>query len=451
MYRRFYFLVITRVILLTISLSVLGFIFGNEGLMVNHFIIGSVAIIQTIELIRFVYRTNRDLLRLFNSLEHGDFAVTFQQGFRDRSFRDLEDSFNRIVEVYKKVKIEKEAQYHLINRIVNSVNAGILALDAENKISLMNPAFEKIVGLKDFKTWDAMKTVSPELCSAVVNLGSHGRKLIELKSGDDNRIISIDITSTTLLDVKHRIIIIQDINNEIEQKEFEAWNKLIRILTHEIMNSVTPISSLTETTRTLLEDGNGRPKKSSELKDETISDILFSLKTIEKRTNGMLDFADAYRTFSRVPQPVLTPVNVGELIESVERLMHEELSRRKIQLDVFVHPDVASIQIDRGLIEQVLINLLTNSIHALHDRAQPRIRISTLNEPGKVVIEVNDNGHGIPEKELSHIFVPFYSTRKEGSGIGLSLSKQIMSLHGGTIRVASKVGQGTSFFLRFRS
>jgi two-component system, NtrC family, nitrogen regulation sensor histidine kinase NtrY len=419
--------------------------------MVNHFIIGSVAIIQTIELIRFVYRTNRDLLRLFNSLEHGDFAVTFQQGFRDKSFRDLEDSFNRIVEVYKKVKIEKEAQYHLINRIVNNVNAGILALDAEDKISLMNPAFEKIAGLKEIKTWDAMKSASPELCSAVVKLGTHGRKLIELKSGDDNRIISIDVTSTTLLDVKHRIVIIQDINNEIEQKEFEAWNKLIRILTHEIMNSVTPISSLTETTRMLLEDGNGHPKKTSELKDETISDILFSLKTIEKRTNGMLDFADAYRTFSRVPQPVLAPVNVSELIDSVARLMHEQLSRKNIHLDVFSSTDVTSIQIDRGLIEQVLINLLTNSIHALHHRDQPRIRIASQHEPGKLVIEVNDNGHGIPEKELSHIFVPFYSTRKEGSGIGLSLSKQIMSLHGGTIRVASKVGEGTSFFLSFRS
>jgi two-component system, NtrC family, nitrogen regulation sensor histidine kinase NtrY len=451
MYRRFYILVIIRAVLLTMSLSALGFIFGNEGLVVNHFIIGAIVVVQVVELIRFVYRTNRDLLRLFNSLEHGDFAVTFQQGFRDKSFRDLEDSFNRIVEVYKKVKIEKEAQYHLINRIVNSVNAGILAIDAEDKISLMNPAFEKILGFNGIKTWDAMRSANPGFCSAVANLGSYGRKLIELKSGGDNRIISIDVTSTTLLDMKHRIIIIQDINNEIEQKEFEAWNKLIRILTHEIMNSVTPISSLTETTRMLLEDGTGRPKKIGDLKDETISDILFSLKTIEKRTNGMLDFADAYRTFSRVPQPVLAPVDVGELLESVQRLMHEQLSRKHIQLEVFVHPDVASMQIDRGLIEQVLINLLTNSIHALDNRNQPRIKITTQHEPGKIVIEVKDNGHGIPEKELSHIFVPFYSTRKEGSGIGLSLSKQIMSLHGGTIRVVSKVGEGTSFFLSFRS
>lgn len=450
MYRRFYLSVIIRVILLAISLSVFGYILGDRDLVVNHIIIGSVIIAQVVELIRFVNRTNRDLLRLFNSLAHGDFAVTFQQGFREKSFQDLEEGFNRIVEVYKKVKIEKEAQYHLLNTIVNNVNAGILAIDGEREISMINPACEKILGLHGVKTWQSVGDASPAFYNAVEGLGSFGRKLIELKSGDYNKMLSIDVTSTTLLEKKHRIIIIQDIDNEIEQKEFEAWNKLIRILTHEIMNSVTPISSLTETTRALLEDGNGHSRKASELKDETISDILFSLKTIEKRTDGLLDFADAYRAFSRVPQPVLASVDVADLINSVERLMHEQLSRKQISVEVFISPDVRSISADRGLIEQVLINLLTNSIHALRDRDQPVISLSARTAPGKVVIEVRDNGHGIPEKELSHIFVPFYSTRKDGSGIGLSLSKQIMSLHGGSIRVASKPGEGTSFYLTFR-
>jgi two-component system nitrogen regulation sensor histidine kinase NtrY len=451
MYRRFNILLIVRVILLTISLSLLGYILGDKDMLVNHFIIGLIIVAQVVELIRFMNRTNRDLLRLFTSLEHGDFAVTFQQGFREKSFRDLEESFNRIAEVYDKVKIEKEAQYHLLNTIVNNVNAGILAIDSGDDISLINPACEKILGLQGVKTWKAVSNANPDFYTAVETLGSYGRKLIELKSAEYNRIISIDVTSTTLLERKHRIIILQDINNEIEQKEFEAWNKLIRILTHEIMNSVTPISSLTETTRMMLEDGEGHPKKNTELKDEMISDILFSLKTIEKRTNGLLDFADAYRTFSRVPQPVAAPVQVDELVSTVDRLMHEQLMRKGIQLEVIVQADLQAIAIDRGLVEQVLINLLTNSIHALSDRDQPIIRIKAWSEPGKVIIEVNDNGHGIPEKELSHIFVPFYSTRKAGSGIGLSLSKQIMSLHGGTIRVSSKAGEGTSFLLNFRS
>lgn len=451
MHRRFYILVVVRVILLTISLSILGFIFGDKNLLVNHFILGGIIVVQVLELIAFVNRTNRDLLRLFTALEHGDFAVTFQKGFREKSFRDLEESFNRVVDVYSKVKIEKEAQYHMLNTIVNNVNAGILAVDARDQLSLTNPACIRMLGLEGAKTWSAVNNASPEFYRAVEGLGSHGRKLIELKGRDYNRILSIDVTSTTLLDQKYRIIIIQDINNEIEQKEFEAWNKLIRILTHEIMNSVTPISSLTETTRMLLEDDLGHPKKTMQLKNETISDILFSLRTIEKRTDGLLDFADAYRSFSKVPQPVLSQVHVSDLIHSVERLMHEQTSRQSIAIEVSVPPDVTAISVDRGLIEQVLINLLTNSIHALHDGDEKLIRINAWNEPGRVVLEVNDNGHGIPEKELPHIFVPFYSTRKDGSGIGLSLSKQIMSLHGGTIRVSSKAGEGTSFFLNFRT
>jgi two-component system, NtrC family, nitrogen regulation sensor histidine kinase NtrY len=451
MFRRFYILVIIRVTLLTLSLSLLGFILGNEGLIVNHLIIGLIVVAQVVELIRFVNRSNRDLMRLFNSLEHADFAVTLQQGFRDKSFRDLEESLNRIVGVYKRVKIEKEAQYHLLNTIVNNVNAGILAVNSEGEIPLINPGCEKILGLKGVRTWNAVSNTCPDFYRAVELLGAYGRKLIELKSDEYNRILSIDVTSTTLLDRKHRIIIIQDINNEIEQKEFEAWNKLIRILTHEIMNSVTPVSSLTETTRMLLEDSLGNPKKAADLKDETISDICFSLKTIQKRSDGMLDFADAYRTFSRVPSPILAAVNVSELLDSVARLMQEELVKKNIQIDVIVHPDVTSIQVDRTLIEQVLINLLTNSIHALHDSDLPKIKIKAWKEPAKVIIEVYDNGHGIPDKEVQHIFVPFYSTRDGGSGIGLSLSKQIMSLHGGTIRVTSRPGEGTSFFLNFRS
>ena len=451
MFRRFYMMVIIRVILLTISLAFLGYILGDESLLVNHLIIGSIVVAQVIELIRFVNRTNRDLMRLFNSLEHADFAVTLQQGFREKSFRDLEGSLNRVVGVYKKVKIEKEAQYHLLNTIVNNVNAGIVAVNAEGEISLINPACEKMLGLEGVKTWNAVNNVSPDFYRAVELLGAYGRKLIELKSDDYTRILSIDVTSTTLLDKKQRIIIVQDINNEIEQKEFEAWNKLIRILTHEIMNSVTPVSSLTETTRMLLEDTTGQPKKARDLKDDTISDIWFSLKTIQKRSDGMLDFADAYRTFSRVPSPVLATVHVSELLDSVVRLMQEELLRKNIHIGVSVNPEVGTITVDRGLIEQVLINLITNSIHALHDSGQPTIKINAWKESAKVIMEVHDNGHGIPDKDLPHIFIPFYSTRKDGSGIGLSLSKQIMSLHGGTIRVVSRMGEGTSFFLSFRS
>jgi two-component system, NtrC family, nitrogen regulation sensor histidine kinase NtrY len=450
MQRRFYFLVVMRIILLTATLFAFAFILGKSDLLVNHFILASIIIAQVIELIRFVNHTNMDLIRLFNSLENSDFAVTFPSQFREKSFRELEQSVNRIIEVYKKVKIEKEAQFHLLQTIMNQVNIGILAIQDDN-ILLINPASEKLLGLKGVRNWKLVNELSPEFFSVVERLGTGGRKLIEFKGLDYNRILSIEVLSTNLLEKKHRIIIVQDINNEIEQKEFEAWNKLIRILTHEIMNSVTPISSLTETTRTFLEDGDGKAKKVEQLSNEIISDILFSLKTIQKRSDGMLDFADTYRQFSRVPTPVLSIVNMKELVDGVGRLMHEELIKNNVQLNISIPPNLPNLSIDPNLIEQVIINLITNSIHALKAQPNPTIEIKAWIDTPRCIVEVHDNGIGIPEKELQNIFIPFYSTRKEGSGIGLSLSKQIMSLHGGTIKVKSIPNSGTVFYLSFRT
>ncbi|HEX5167747.1 MAG TPA: ATP-binding protein [Cyclobacteriaceae bacterium] len=451
MHRRFYFLVIVRVILLVVSISVLAFIFGDERLFFNHIILGTIIVLQVLELIRFVNRTNRELSRLFNALIHSDFSITFQGGFRDKSFKHLENSLNQVVNAYKTVKIEREAQFHLLQMLVNQINVGIIAIEHEADISIINPTAEELLNVKGVRNWRLLHQFNPSFTKAVEELGENGRKLIELKSAGQTRMLSVDVHTSSLLDKPHKLITFQDINSEIEQKEIEAWHKLIRILTHEIMNSVTPISSLTETMQGLLENNEGDQRKLSDLSDDTISDIRFSLKTIHKRSEGLLNFVDAYRKLTKTPKPTFERVNVKDLFLSVEKLMHEELNKRGIRLDITVMPTVTSISMDRALIEQVLINLITNSMHALGGRPHPKILMSAYAEGRFFTIEITDNGKGISEKELNDIFVPFFSTRKEGSGIGLSLSKQILSLHGGSIRVRSSPGEGTSFYLNFKS
>jgi nitrogen fixation/metabolism regulation signal transduction histidine kinase len=450
MYRRFYFLLVLRVILLLISISVLAFIFGDERLFFNHIILGAIIIFQVLELIRFINRTNRELTRLFNSIIHADFSVTFQEGFREKSFRDLEKSLNDMVKTYKTVKIEREAQFHLLQMLVNQVNIGIIALENDTDISLINPTCEDLLGVKGIRNWRLLSQVNPAFVKAVEELGENGRKLVELKSSDHHRMLSIDVRSSQLLGKPHRLITLQDINNEIEQKEIEAWHKLIRILTHEIMNSVTPISSLTETAQTMLENKDGSHRKISELNDDIINDIIFSLKTIHKRSEGLLNFVDTYRKLSKVPKPVMEKVNVKDLLTSVEKLMHNELLKNNISVTLNISSSTTHISLDRTLIEQVLINLITNSIHALNGRADQQIALTVIDEAQHLIIEVHDNGKGITDKELNEIFIPFFSTKKEGSGIGLSLSKQIMSLHGGTIKVKSKPGEGSTFYLSFK-
>jgi two-component system nitrogen regulation sensor histidine kinase NtrY len=450
LHRRFYALVILRVLLLVVTISAFTFIFGRADMIINHVIIASVIIVQIIEMIHFVNRTNRELARLFNSIVHHDFAITFREGNFGKSFKELEVSLNAMIESYKTVKIEREAQYHLLQRLVTNLNIAIIAVQNNADISIINPAAEKLIGETGAKSWKILEQLKPSFTRLIEEIGDNGRKLAEWKIGGESKMLSIDVSTNLLLDLPHRLIIIQDINQEIEQKEIEAWHKLIRILTHEIMNSVTPISSLTETTQSMLKSKDGKLRKATELTDEVITDIEFSLRTIQKRSEGLLQFVETYRTLSKVPKPILAPVEIESLFASVEQLMREEMSKNKILFQVKINSTTKVVPMDRILVEQVLINLISNSTHALAGRPEPKIIVSAYDGDRSLIIEVYDNGHGISDKVLAHIFVPFFSTRQEGSGIGLSLSKQIMSSHGGNITVKSIPDVETRFFLRFK-
>lgn len=449
-YKKFTFLIILRIALLLANVLVLSFIFGDTRLFFNHIILIVVLILQVAELIRFVNHTNRELARLFLAIRHSDFSISFKEPPLGKSFKALQQSMMEIIQAYKDVKIEKEAQYHFLQMLVKQLHFGIITLEDENRITIINPIAEQIIGIPGAKNWKLIQQVNPTFSSSIEQLGDSARTLLPLTIQGETRTFAIDITTPIILDKPHKLITFQDINSEIEQKEIEAWHKLIRILTHEIMNSVTPIASLTETMQTVLEDKAGNQKKTNEINDETIKDIRFSLKTIHKRSDGLLSFVDTYRKLTKIPKPSLEQIIVEPMINEIIKLMQAKIGERAIQLSCEIAPNDLTIQADPNLIEQVLINLLTNSIQAIDNERNGEIIIKCYHESNRSIIEITDNGKGIPEKELSEIFVPFYSTKKEGSGIGLSLSKQIMSLHDGTIKVKSVPGQGTSFYLSFK-
>lgn len=449
MHKRFSILLIIRVLLLTTTISTLSLIFGDQRLFFNHIILGIIIIFQVTEMIRFVNRTNRELAKLFLAVRHSDFSITFAHGSLGKSFKELEHSFIEIIKAYKEVKIEKEAQFHFLQMLVNTLHVGIISLKNNSEVTLINPTAEELLGIKGIKNWKFVREYNPSFVRELELIGENGRRLVEVGGHKDTKTFSIDVTTLFIFDAPHKLITFQDINAEIEQKEIEAWHKLIRILTHEIMNSVTPISSLTETMQTMLQDDEGKQKQVNDITDEAISDILFSLKTIQKRSDRLLSFIDDYRKFSRVPKPDPETIELKELFDEVHKLMQAKLDKHKIHFSVDLAPNATHAWIDRTLIEQVLINLTTNSIHALDERPNREIRLSSYQKNNYLIIEVADTGKGIPEKELNDIFIPFFSTKKEGSGVGLSLSKQIISLHGGKITVQSVPDKGTSFYLHF--
>jgi two-component system, NtrC family, nitrogen regulation sensor histidine kinase NtrY len=443
--KRFTVLVVIRIVLLLSNMLLMAWIFGDMRLIFNQIILFIILIVQITELIHFVNHTNRELARLFMAIRHADFSISFKEQSLKGSFKDLQYSFSEIIKAYKEVKIEKEIQYQFLQMLVNQIQIGILSLQNE-EITMINPTAQKLLNLEGTRNWKLFEQLHPALTNEINQLGDHGRKLVEVRSTTLTKFIAVHVNTLVILDKPHKLITLQDINSEIEQKEIEAWHKLIRILTHEIMNSVTPIASLTETMHGMLTDKEGKQKALHTIHDETIADILFSLHTIHKRSEGLLNFVENYRKLTRVPTPVKERVSVNDLLTGIEGLMKPELVKQGIRLTVTSAHELQA-NMDPKLIEQVIINLITNSVHAVEGRPEKNISVSAWEQDQHAVIEVKDTGKGITEKQLREIFIPFFSTKKNGSGIGLSLSKQIMSLHGGTIKVQSRPNEGSTFLL----
>lgn len=445
--RHFTVLIVIRVLLLIATIFLITRIFGDPRLFFNQIIVCLIIILQILELIRFVNHTNRELSRFLLSIKHGDFSATFKQRPLNNAFKDLQNSMSEIIDSYKQVKIEKEAQYHFLQMLVNQIRVGIISI-VNDDIILINPTAERLLHIEGLKNWKLIQQLNPWIAKEFAELGDNGRKLIETKVAGETKVLSVDVTTRVLLDRQTSLITLQDINSEIEQKEIEAWHKLIRILTHEIMNSITPISSLTETMQSMLTDREGKQKALEAISEETITDIRFSLNTIQNRSEGLMHFVENYRKLTRVPKPVLEKVDVPTFISSFAILLKGSLERQGITLITSIGSESMNVSFDPSLMEQVIINLITNSTHALENRNDKRIDLKAYQTEHHVTLEVTDNGKGIPEKELKEIFIPFFSTKKEGSGIGLSLSKQIISQHGGTIKVTSVLERGTSFLIQ---
>lgn len=445
----FGFRLILRLTLVLANMASLTIIFGDARLFFNQIILGIILIIQVAELIRFVNVTNRELSKFLLAIKHSDFSINFNKNKIGSSFTLLNQAFEDIIESYKEAKVEREAQFQYLRLVVSRMSAGIISIENNLDIVLMNEPAEEALGVTGIKNWRILSEKLPQFAKEIEAMEDESKKLIELNSYGDKKTLSVEVKQIIILDKAYKLITFQDIQGVIEEKEIEAWHKLIRILTHEIMNSVTPISSLTETMHSMLEK-NGQKISTADMDEEIIDDLIFSLKTIQRRSNGMLAFIDDYRKLTRVAKPTPAPVKVQELIDGIKVLMHNEVKKEKIDLRTEIFPTDLVFNVDAYLIEQVLINLVTNAIHALSGIPEGAIKIIAYIDKGHKIIEITDNGHGIGDKELKEIFIPFFTTKNEGSGIGLSLSKQIMHLHGGTIKVQSEKNRGTSFFLTFR-
>lgn len=431
------------------SLFLLAWLLDRGNLWFTSASILILLLIQVYELIHFVNRTNRELTKFLYAVKYEDYSISFSNPKLGKNFSQLNDTFNEIIEKFKNARIEKESQFQLFKLILEKINVGIITMDDKGDIGILNQAASHLLNSPQLNHWDRLKGRHPEFCKAVEELTLGGRKLVQLEDITGIREFSVDVNPVRLTGNTHYIIAFQDIKDEIEQKEIEAWHKLIRILTHEIMNSITPVTSLTETMRSLLQGQGGQAKPVSELDDETVQDVILALNTIHRRSVGMLDFVNDYRKLTKIPAPTFEMVRVCEMFEDIQALMKSETERRGIQFDIQCNNRNLIVRCDRKLIEQVLINLLTNCFAAVQGVREPIIRMSASVTEKRIILNVTDNGTGIEKEKIDRIFIPFYSTKRDGTGIGLSLSKNIMKIHNGSITVTSKPDSETTFSLSF--
>lgn len=447
-FNRFFFKVLLRVGLLTTSIITMSTIFLRIDLFFTQIILAGIIIAQLVELTYFVNRTNQELSRFLSGVRDGDFQLNFSYKADSPSFQSLNNSFREVIHTFREYETERIAEYQFLNEIISQISFGVIVFDEKADIQVMNQTASDLLSLPKVTKWKNLRNPNIGFLEKLSEIELAPNQLVETRVSGKDQMFSVSASKITLRSVAMKIVCFQNIQNEIRKKEIEAWHKLIRILTHETMNSVTPIVSLAETMQMILTTESGESKTVKEIDDENLEDLSFSLETIIGRGNGILKFVSNYRKLTRIPKPEIEPVEIYPLLQKVVNLASADPDAPPIDLEV--ENSNLIVLMDPVLIEQVLINLLKNAREALENTPQPEIMVVAEAENSKSLILIKDNGPGIDQDKIEKIFIPFYTTKKEGSGIGLSVSRQIMSLHGGHLELQSEPGS-TIFTLSFQS
>lgn len=448
MFKKYEWRIIVRVMVLFITLAITAFFVVRGS---NYYVYLAVCIpaviVELIDFFRFQKKAQEEVSQFVESVHYRDFSRYFDVKKAPLELQPLRKGFNDINTTFKVISKERETQYQYLQKILELVDTGILSYDLENgETGWMNESLKKMLGIPYLKSISSLQRRSPDLYNEINVLKPGDSKVVSIVKDANAHKVLVSATAFQTDNRIYKLVAFQNVDDALDENEAKAWQRLLSVMTHEIMNSVAPISSLADTLKNRLqlaskhiEDDNG-----------TVEDLELGIITIKRRSEGLLKFAETYRSLNRITTLNLSTIYVRDLFENLNQLMQPTLLQKNIDVDVILKDTELTVEADGSLVEQVLINLLVNAIDAVKERENPLITLSAargMNQ--RVVLKVADNGNGIEPEVLDKIFIPFFSTKKSGSGIGLSLCKQIMMLHKGNIQVQSKEGEGTVFSLLF--
>lgn len=450
MFKTFRLHIIFRILLILALGYAMIYILTQTHFWLVAFWVGLAVIILVSELIHFIERSHKDLENFLLSIRQSDFSSLFPS-LRSKGSNDgLKQAYLEILKVFQHLRSEKEFGHQYLQTVVEHVKVALICFDDKEEVQLMNEAAYGLFGKPYIKNIKALEQVDKQLPISLRSLAVGKKELIKVSIQNNILHLSIQATAFRLGQKSYKLVSFQDIGSELEAQEVESWQKLIRVLTHEIMNSVIPIATLSSVINEMLHEKAAQSP--DHLEDEEDVDIRKSLQTIENRSKGLVSFVKAYSSLTQTAKPVIEQVRIEELFTRVYTLLRPGIDKKGIRITVLFLQEDLCLMADPQLMEQVLINLILNAVDALENSDNPVIEVTAgVNEKGQTVLQVKDNGAGMDEQLLQNIFVPFFTTKKKGSGIGLSLSRQIMLLHKGSITVQSAKGEGTIFRLSFNN
>ncbi len=373
----------------------------------------------------------------------------FTREEKELTQQKLNEIYNEVLQLISKARIDRETEQHYFRTTLEMIGTPVISFDEKGKIEIFNRAAEELLKIDIPANLADMENNYPDFTEFLRKIKNNEQRLFKIQIESVICKLSVKCMVLFIKNQKIKLISFQNINTELEEEEIETWQKLIQILRHEVMNSVAPVKSLTNTILKLL-SAEGQPKKSKELTDENIEQAVEGLQAVNKRNKEMLRFVESYRTLTKINTPVFKTVDVTDLISGIKILLDKEFKKHGIDFSYDVRPQNLKIYADENLINQVLINLVKNALEEVKSINNPVIKLEAVrNSDNKILINIMDNGNGIPDDIREQIFLPFFSTKEGGSGIGLSLARQIMRLHHGSIKLHHNPEGNTVFSIQF--
>ncbi|MFC3094410.1 PAS domain-containing protein [Alteromonas sediminis] len=448
-FKRFSVLLTVRVCLILGSVLLVGWLFSQPGYQASVLLSVLVLIGLVYEALRFVNLTNAELARFLETVRHGELNQRFDYQGYGAGFEQLGEAFTDIANRFQSDRESQEQTLRHLKALIEQVPVPLLSLHGDGRITLWNHSARRLFGSQLAQKLDELSEFDAALPEALMHLVPGERKLLSIESEGMTHQLSLSATHVITAGVQDKLVSLQDIRSELGAAQLQAWQDLVRVLTHEIMNSITPVASLAETASDLVNDIMREDDLSENVRTQ-LQDVQDATLRLSKRSNSLMHFVSSYRRLTRLPPPNKQAVSVAELLDNVTQLAAQDWPESGISLRIHIEPKSLSFNVDIGMIEQVLINLLKNAQQALTGSGQPQVDIHAyINRRNHCVITVSDNGPGIAPDIVDRIFVPFFTTKRDGSGVGLALTRQVMIAHGGDVKVTNQAQGGACFTLTF--